>query len=145
MISSMLFRGACMRPPPAYVCVYDNSENMTQRSTEKITERLRAAVDRSGLKQSTIAAEAGIAPATLSRILTGRIAEPSFETIVAIVHALGESVGTVLGERGFALDANELKSLADFTDLLQRTVVRSAAATGPEPNARGSARDGEIP
>jgi transcriptional regulator with XRE-family HTH domain len=118
---------------------------MTQQSTTKLAERLRSAVDRSGRKQSEIAAQAGIAAATLSRILTGRIAEPSFETTVAIIHALGESVGAVLGERGFALDANELKSLADFTDFLQRTVVRSAATAGIEPNARGSTRQGEVP
>jgi phage repressor protein C with HTH and peptisase S24 domain len=118
---------------------------MTQTSTT-LGERLRAAVDRSGRKQSWIAEEAGIAAETLSRILNGHIAEPSFETIVSIIHATGESVGTLLGERGFALDAKERQSLAEMARFLQRALP--AAATGSddeEPNARVRGRAPEMP
>ncbi|HEV7390760.1 MAG TPA: helix-turn-helix transcriptional regulator [Burkholderiales bacterium] len=78
-------------------------------------ERLRRAIHRTGKKQSAIAKEAGMTPATLSRILTGCHADPKFHTIVRIAHACGEHVGYLLGEQPFTLSGE------------QRAKVRAAA------------------
>jgi len=59
-------------------------------------ERLRKAVkNRTAIaytKESAIARDAGIAPETLSRVLTERHGRPSFETVVRIALAAKESV-----------------------------------------------------
>jgi len=78
-------------------------------------ERLRGAICRTGRKQSAIAEEAGIAAATLSRILMGHHAAPGFDTIVRVTHACGEDVGYILGEQPFSLSGE------------QRAKVRTAA------------------
>ncbi len=46
--------------------------------------RLRDAIDRSGLKHSLIALDAGITPETLSRILTSQHHRPSLDTVCRI-------------------------------------------------------------
>jgi len=79
--------------------------------------RLREAVDRTGKKYSAVAHAAGIAPATLSRILTGTMYKPSFDTVMRIARATGESVGWILGERAYAFSYE------------QRELLRRAAAT----------------
>jgi transcriptional regulator with XRE-family HTH domain len=79
--------------------------------------RLREAVDRTGKKHSAVARDAGIHPETLSRVLTDGMTRPSFEVVVRIAHATGESVGWLLAEPGYAL-SNE-----------QRELLRRAAAT----------------
>jgi len=78
-------------------------------------ERLRRAIFKTGRKQSSIAEEAGITATTLSKILTGRHAEPKFSTIVRVTHACGEHVGNILGEQPFSLSGE------------QRAKVRTAA------------------
>ena len=74
-------------------------------------ERLREAVERCGEKHSVIAFDAGIAPETLSRILNATNAFPGFETIVRITHATGNTVGWLLGERGYSFDPEEVRQL----------------------------------
>lgn len=90
-------------------------------------ERLRQAIEASGRKQSVIAAGAGVAPETLSRILNSKHAKPTFETIIRIAHAVDESVGWLLGEPGFALSLDEQKKLSDAVDVLQASLVKSQA------------------
>jgi SOS-response transcriptional repressor LexA len=102
------------------------------------TERLRAVVSGSGRKQSAIAADAGIAPETLSRILNGVIAEPGIETFAAIVHASGETVGALLGERGFALTTPQQKALREAVAFLQ-TALLEAAPLPLDPRAEPNA------
>jgi transcriptional regulator with XRE-family HTH domain len=97
-------------------------------------ERLTAVVNASGRKHSAIAADAGIAPETLSRILGGKSPEPGFATVVAILHASGETVGAFLGERGFSLTAAQLKTVAESLTVLQSALLN--AAPGPV-DARG--------
>jgi transcriptional regulator with XRE-family HTH domain len=68
-------------------------------------DRLRLAVDRTGEPHSVIARRAGIAPETLSRILTAQHAQPQFSTIVRIARAARVRVGWLVSEpvRGIEL------------------------------------------
>lgn len=107
-------------------------------------ERLRAAVKRSGKKHSLIAMEAGVDPATLSRVLNGHI-QPNFDTIVRIAHTVNENVGWLLAEHGFALSSEEQRQLRKVARVLED------AALGPitsrerlQPNAVASG-NAEIP
>jgi SOS-response transcriptional repressor LexA len=86
-------------------------------------ERLRAAIERSGRKHSAIARDAGVAPETLSRILTAAHLRPNFDTVVRIAHAVNENVGWLLDERGFALSADEQKQLRKVVRFLDDTLV----------------------
>lgn len=79
-------------------------------------ERLRGAIRKTGRRQNAIAEQAGVSYETLSKVLTGGHANPRFETVVAITHAAGETVGWLLGEQGFNLSGE------------QREKVREAAA-----------------
>ena len=67
------------------------------------SKRLRQAVRASGQKQYLIASDIGMTQASVSRVLNGKHAQPSFETVVKIAHAAGVSIGWVLEEPGFAL------------------------------------------
>ena len=99
-------------------------------------ERLRIAVDRSGKKHSAIARDAGVAPATLSRILNGKMT-PAFDTIVRIARAINENVGWLLNERGFSLSADEQKQLRKVVRFLDDSLLGTSGSRRerPEPNA----------
>lgn len=84
--------------------------------------RLREAIRRTGLKQSAIAQTAGIAPATLSRILTGAMYRPSLDTVVRIAHATGESVGWILGEQAYALLYEQRELLRRASATIKRVI-----------------------
>jgi SOS-response transcriptional repressor LexA len=85
------------------------------------------AIEASGRKQSAIAADAGVAPQTLSRILHSVGPSPAFDTIVRIAHAVNENVGWILGERGFPLSETERRELAAVVEFLQNSLL----AAGP--------------
>jgi len=70
-------------------------------------ERLREAVKASGKKQAVIAWETGMTQESVSRILNAQHVRPSFDTIVRITHAAGETVGWLLEEPGFTLTAEQ--------------------------------------
>ena len=80
--------------------------------------RLRLAVELSGKKHSAIAWEAGITPATLSRVLTGYHAHPGFDTVVSIAHAVGENVGWILHESRSPLSAEETDKMREIAAFL---------------------------
>src|SRR5882672_9179295 len=82
-------------------------------------ERLRAAIDQSGMKHSLVAIDAGITPETLSRILTAEHQRPSLNTITRIAHAVDENVGWILGETGFSLSSSELRELRGVLRFLE--------------------------
>ncbi len=109
-------------------------------------ERLRAAVARSGKKQSAIARDAGVAPETLSRVLTSTLAHPSFDVVVRIARALDENVGWLLDERGFSLTAEEQKQLRNVVRFLDDTLLASTTSRRdrPESNAVAAGSD-DIP
>jgi len=99
--------------------------------------RLRSAVAKSGKKHSAVARDAGIAPETLSRILNAVHAQPSFDTVVRIARAVGENVGWLLDERGFALSTEEQRQLRKVVRFLDDAVngASSHRRDTPEPNA----------
>lgn len=99
--------------------------------------RLRTAVERSGKKQSAIARDAGIAPETLSRILTSAHLRPTFDTVVRIARAVNENVGWLLDERGFALSGDEQRQLRKVVRFLDDTLLATPShrRDRPEPNA----------
>src|SRR4051794_38739374 len=76
--------------------------------------RLKLAVQLSGKKYAVIAWDAGITAVTLSRILTGAHANPRFETIVNITHAVGENVGWILHESRAPLSAEETDKMREI-------------------------------
>jgi len=100
-------------------------------------QRLRAAVARSGKKQSAIARDAGVAPETLSRVLTATLAHPSFDIVVRIARAVNENVGWLLGERAFSLSADEQKQLRKASRILEDALLGMTMPRRerPEPNA----------
>jgi hypothetical protein len=84
-------------------------------------KRLRAAVVRSGRKQSAIARDAGVAPETL---------------IIRIARVLNENVGWLLDERGFSLSGDEEKELRHVVQFLNDTLLSAGSRRDrPEPNA----------
>jgi phage repressor protein C with HTH and peptisase S24 domain len=114
-------------PPPLLILVVDVNWR----------QRLRAAIERSGKKHSAIAREAGVAPATLSRILTAAHMHPTFDAVVRIAHAVNENVGWLLDERGFTLSGDEQKQLRKVVRFLDDTLLGTVAPRRdrPEPNA----------
>lgn len=111
-------------------------------------ERLRTAVRASKRKHSAIAADAGIAPITLSRILNAADAKPAFETVVRIAHAVGENVGWLVEETGHALSGEQRRQLAEALEFLQVTLLgppSPARTARSEPNAVPLRRRAQIP
>lgn len=89
-------------------------------------ERLREAVEQSPKKHSAIARAAGMAPATLSRILTGEHVRPSLASVVRIARACNVTLGWLLDEpvRGVELTPHERGSLRLAALLLLEVVDR---------------------
>lgn len=112
-------------------------------------DRLRRALDESGKKHSAVARDAGITPATLSRILTATHAQPGFDTIVRIARAIDENVGWLLDEPGYSLSAHEQRQLREAVRMLDTSlhaVARVRRGARPEPNAfPAGAPNREIP
>ena len=88
-------------------------------------ERLREAIDRSGMKHSLVALDARITPETLSRILTAEHQRPSLDTITRVAHAAGENVGWILGESGFTLSAFDLTQLREVVRFLDTALLNA--------------------
>lgn len=100
-------------------------------------------VESSGRRHAAIAADAGVAPETLSRIINSPSARPEFETIARIAHAADENVGWLLDERGFSLSAGELARVREAVDVLQHALLKSAPPkrdAAALPNAEAVAR-----
>jgi hypothetical protein len=85
--------------------------------------RFREALDRTWKKRAAVAWDASVAPETLSRIVTGHSARPGFDVVVRLTHAAGETVGWLLGERGYSLSAEQVKHLREAAAIL-REVTR---------------------
>jgi phage repressor protein C with HTH and peptisase S24 domain len=110
-------------------------------------DRLRIAIDKSGKKHSAIAADAGITPATLSRILTAAHQRPTLDTVVRIARAINESIGWILDEPSFYLSSDDQRKLHEAVRILDAS-LRSAGrrrTVRPESNAVAVAANREIP
>jgi hypothetical protein len=96
----------------------------------------RASPKRSGKKHSVVAWEAGINPATLSRILNAGHGSPALETVVRIIHAVDESVGALLcDEQGFALTTAETKQIQQSIQILHDVLAQTHASAPWQPPA----------
>lgn len=80
--------------------------------------RLRRAVRATGKTQTEIARRAGVREETVSRVLTGDSVNPQLETIVAIAHAAGCTLGWLLDERGFTLSTDDVRRLGDVVTVI---------------------------
>ena len=118
---------------------------VTNRRPPNIAARLRSAIVAKGMRHAWLASEAGITPATLSNILTGRTSDPSLSVVIALADALGEPLGALLGERSESLLASEQEVLRQAVEILERRVLRSRVdvmsrvASAPEPVAEADA------
>ncbi|HXA18876.1 MAG TPA: helix-turn-helix transcriptional regulator [Thermoanaerobaculia bacterium] len=82
-------------------------------------KRLRHAIDLTRRTQASIAAQAGVNPETLSRVLSGVHAQPAFETVVRITHATGETIGWLLREPQTFLSTDDSAQMRQFIDFLE--------------------------
>lgn len=108
-------------------------------------DRLRAAIDASGRRQNAIAESAGVSPETLSRVLSGIHAQPAFDTVVRITHALKENVGTLLEEPAFSLDAEQRAELRRVLGYLAAAVRLSPAIDALSSANAVAQRAAEVP
>ncbi|HEX2123166.1 MAG TPA: S24 family peptidase [Thermoanaerobaculia bacterium] len=79
-----------------------------------LRERIQAAMDAKGWNQARLAAESGVAEETLSKIMTGATEDPQMSTLTRLAYALDETVGALLGEKGFDLTAADQQRVRDF-------------------------------
>ena len=87
-----------------------------QSRTMDLGAAIRARLDVRGWNQAKLAEESGLSEVAISKIVTGVTADPQLDTITRIAHALGETVGALLGEKGFDLDAGEQQRLRELVD-----------------------------
>jgi transcriptional regulator with XRE-family HTH domain len=119
-----------------------------RRRAEPWRKRLHSAVRQHAknghVSLDDIAYEAGVSPVTLSRVINGVNPRPSFETVVRIARAVGESVGYLAGEQQPAVHDEQalvaaLDALRDSIGPLMRAIeARITAATRPLADAFGN-------
>ncbi|HYI07499.1 MAG TPA: S24 family peptidase [Thermoanaerobaculia bacterium] len=90
-------------------------------------ERLRAAIDAKGKSHAWVAEEVGITPASLSAILTGKTADPSFFTVLAIARAIEEPLSAIVDDPLVFWNAEELGRLGDIGGWLVERTTRERA------------------
>lgn len=90
-----------------------------------VRQRLRDAIKRTGRTQGDLALSAGIAPETLSRVLSGRHEAPRLETVAYIAQAVGVSVGWLLGEEEFRIGASERAELRRAAHLILNLIAEA--------------------
>lgn len=99
-------------------------------------KRLRHAVDLTRRTHCSIAEDAGVNPETFSRVMSGKHAQPGFETVVRIIHAVGETVGWIIREPQATLSADDsarMREIVGFLDELFPPIKRDTAAK-PSPS-----------
>jgi len=101
---------------------------MSRDTSPDLAERLKAAIAARGVKQSALAAEAGIPPETLSRILTRTTENPGIHTVSKIARVLGESVGSLLGERGYEITDADRERAREFVGWLTERFALDVAS-----------------
>ncbi len=71
-------------------------------------------MDAKGWNQARLAVESGVAEETLSKIMTGATEDPQMSTLTRLAYALDETVGALLAEKGFDLNAADQQRVRDF-------------------------------
>jgi SOS-response transcriptional repressor LexA len=89
----------------------------------QLGERIRQAMAAKGMKHVWVADGAGITPATLSNIITGRTADPRLSIIVGIARVLGEPVGALLDDSTSSLLEHEEKTLRAAAEIISTRVI----------------------
>lgn len=92
-------------------------------------ERLRAAIDRKNKSHAWVAEEVGITPASLSAILTGKTADPSFFTVLAIARVIDEPLSAIADDPLTFWSADELARLGEVGGWLVQRTTRQGAGT----------------
>lgn len=95
-------------------------------SMADVSDRLREIIRARGIKQSWLASEAELPPETLSRILTRTTENPGIYTLQKIARALGETIGSLLGETGFDLTAADQSEVRRFVSWAELKLLKSA-------------------
>lgn len=88
------------------------------------------------MASKTVAAHAGIAPETLSRILSGNVRNPSFAVVERIVRAIGVSWSEVFDAPPLELSAGQMRQMRDAAELMVRLLDRAPAPPGRETTCR---------
>lgn len=99
-------------------------------------ERLRAAIDRKNKSHAWVAQEVGITAASLSAILTGKTADPSFFTVLAIARTIDEPLSAIVDDPLVYWNAEELARLGDVGEWLVQRTKRNGAGQALEVPAR---------
>ncbi|HYC94030.1 MAG TPA: LexA family transcriptional regulator [Thermoanaerobaculia bacterium] len=86
----------------------------------RIGERLGLALKRAGKKQVNVAFAAGLDPAALSKIISGEIEHPRFDTIEKIVRAADLTWAEVFDEPRLRLSPDDVRSAREFQEVLER-------------------------
>ena len=90
-----------------------------------IIETLRTEIERQGLTYRDIERMTGIPDSTVQRMLTGHVADPSFERIAAICRAVNISVDALIGIE--SKDSETIQTLLREKDLLLARVGAAEA------------------
>lgn len=103
--------------------------------------RISALLKAKGWTQARLAAEAEVSEEALSKIITGTTADPLHSSITRIAHALGETVGSLLGEKGFDLTAADQQFVRELIAWANRKLD---AATQPLIDSAPNATELEV-
>ena len=95
-------------------------------------ERLEAAIQASGKSRRVIAEEAGMAPETISRIISGENSNPTYQLLIKIARATNTTVGALNGD-SIQLSSQDDRALTQFRDWIDSKLATIDALT--EPNA----------
>jgi SOS-response transcriptional repressor LexA/DNA-binding XRE family transcriptional regulator len=90
-----------------------------------VGQRIRAAIDMKGMKDTWVAEGAGISKTTLSNIINGVTGNPSSSVLAAIADVLGESVDALLGRPGHPLLQHEQQTLRSAATIITTRVLSS--------------------
>jgi transcriptional regulator with XRE-family HTH domain len=113
----------------------------------KLGERIRQLVDAKNLTHSWVATEAGITPATFSRILNGETVDPSFFTILRIAVVIDEPISAIAGDAPHIWSQEDLQRLAADSALSASQAVRTRETAMVEmpPRGKGSGAKRVVP
>jgi transcriptional regulator with XRE-family HTH domain len=98
-----------------------------------IAERLQTILAERGKQQKWLALRAGLPKETVSRIVTGKVANPGIDNVQKIAAALGESVGSLLGETNYVTRA-DLEAVTAMVDWGRAFLVRADSAVSTAGN-----------